>query len=115
MEQVLDLDYKDSKGVSKRSRLEQVELQTGHRPEELELKSPHGPLFYLYQIFWDCWERDAPFWQTIYYYQTIMDMEFTGEELAVLRSLFATASSWLADKERKSVKKDNKPVKSPKR
>lgn len=56
---------------------------------------------YIYSVFWELWDRNSGVsWQNIYYYQKIHDIEFTGDQLFLLRKMSETANAWIAKKEK---------------
>lgn len=104
------MDSPDDKGISKRKKLEQVYKQTGKLPQELaEEVKPEFNDEPLYNIFFELFQRNQEFYQTIFYYQQIMGFEFDGEDLSLLLVMWNTATTYLSDKDKRKVapKKNN--------
>jgi hypothetical protein len=109
------LDTPDEKtGVSKRKKLEKVYEQSGVLPPELA--DEVRPEFWdepIFNMFFEIFQRGQEFYQTIYYYQQVMDLELDGEDLTILLLLWNTASKYLSEKDKKgkeTTPKNNKPA-----
>lgn len=112
------LDTPDEKGVSKRKKLEKVVKDSKGKvvPEELENETVPEPwdetLFYL---FFDMYQRGKEFYQTVYYYEQVMDADFDGEDIALLFAMWKEADKYYFEQDQKknSLKKSSKqPLKS---
>lgn len=115
----LELDAPNDKGVSKRQQLMQVYKQTGTMPVELDEEVK--PDFWdepIFNMFFEIFQRDKEFYQTLYYYQKIYDLKLDGEDISILRTLWDHANKYLHDKDRKKQAKNNnasKPKPHPKK
>lgn len=90
----------------------QVYKQSGTLPQELQ--DEVLPEFWdepIFDIFFEIYNREAEFFQTIYYYQQVMNLELAGDDLAVLFSLWKSAGNFLR---KKDEKKRNKSTQTPK-
>ena len=99
----------NDKGVSKRQSLSKVFEQKGIMPPELEEEVL--PEFWdepIFNQFFEMFQRDKEFYQTLYYYQKINEMVFDGEDLTILLVLWNKANKFLADKDVHKRAKNNK-------
>ena len=105
----LYLDAPNDKGQSRRQALNKVLEQTGVMPPELE--SEVEPEFWdepIFNQFFEIFQRGQEFYQTVYYYQIVNELELDGEDLTILRYLWNTANEHLTEKDAKKRSKDNR-------
>ncbi len=105
----LDMNYANSKGVSKRKGLEQVWKQTGTMP--IELQEPDIPLIGvdLYNIFWDVFDSEKGItWEELYYYGMYTGVILDGEEVKILKEISVKALHWLNTKRMEKTKTTKK-------
>lgn len=82
-----------------RAQLNQLWFTVGIKPEELE--DPFVPEAgeFLYSVFWDLWSADTGIeYSEIYNYQKLFNIEFSGEDITILRTLSRFASNWVAER-----------------
>lgn len=87
--------------------------KSGDIPPELE--NEVQPEFWdepIFDTFWELFQRDKEFYQTIYYYQKVIGIVFDGEDLSTLLILWNTAQKFLSDKENKKRNKERNKSKS---
>lgn len=109
----MELDAPDEKGFTPRQRLQKVYEQSGVMPKELEEEVK--PEFWdepIFDTFFEIYQRDKEFYQSIYYYQKVMGFEFDGEDITLLFLMWNTAQKYLSDKDNKKRQREqNKPKK----
>lgn len=105
------LDTPNEKGVSLRTQLEKVVRESGGKvvPPELENEvEPESSDEPIYNLFFEIYQRGQEFYQTLFYYQQIMNMDLDGEDITVLLVLWNTVNQYLMDKDKKKSKKNEK-------
>lgn len=83
-----------------------MERESGKTPaplrDEIKLIPDDMPIF---TMFFEMYQNGKEFYQTIFYYQQVIGVEFDGEDLTLLLSMWQCADKYVRDKENKKLTK----------
>lgn len=75
-------------------------------PKELEEEVlPNMYDYPIFDMFFEIYQRGKDFFQTIYYYQMVNEMELDGEDLSLLLKMWREAEAYYYKKDKKKYPK----------